>query len=156
MSYPISELVTQNVVDTLAGVQTTSGYNVNLRVEPYDEQGNNTVGDLVCIVGFGADELADDNDTPIGFTAWRRPYWAMVYIFHPEAVTTQAYNQRVNVVRADVEKAIMQDYSRGLNAQNTWTQQPTPFQDANDAKGIIVRFTVLYRHLEGNPYSLES
>lgn len=149
---PIAELVTRNVIETLTGVSSlgVGENNVPLTVERLKTAGKNLHGDMVCIVGFDDDQ--EDDSAPDNYTGWIRPYWALVYLYEPDD-SAIPYDQRVDIVRADISKAIMVDVARGDYAENTFLRAPLKFSDANDASGIIINFDVHYRHIDTDPYT---
>jgi hypothetical protein len=142
MSLPIAELITQNVVETLGTIQLGGGFK---------KSGRNSQDDLVCVVGFLDDEL--DPESADGFSYWLRPYWAIVYIYEPES-SSMPYDQRLDIVRADIEKALSRDVSRGGYALNTNILSPNRFDPENDSTGICVNFDVHYRTAIGDPYRI--
>lgn len=150
-AYPIAELVTRNVVATLQAVTTWDGEGAApLVVERYNTRGN-APGDLKTIVSVGADEESDDADTPAGFKQWRRPYDIFVHLIEPED-SEVPYDQLVDVVRADIEKALMADVTRGGYAVNTEIRAPQFIPNETDISGIVVRCEILYRTKEDDPY----
>lgn len=151
MIYPVAELITQNVVETIQGIRLAAGFNGNLKVERYKKGGKNSNSDLTAIVGFDDDVEAGTEDTPINFQSWIRPYWVLVYIYEPSE--EMPYDQRLDIVRADIAKALMQDASRGGHAQNTFIRAPIRFDPPNDTTGILVQFDVHYWHDEEDPYN---
>jgi hypothetical protein len=147
---PVSERISENIVETLKGVSAAAGFNVDLDVERYDTRGNDP-GHYKTIVSDGADAEADDADTPLGFKRWRRPYDIYVFVVESEA-SPVAYDTLANVARADVERALMADVTRGGWAQNTEVRDPILFSDQSDFGGVVVRIEVVYSHSETSPY----
>ena len=151
---PLSELITRNVVDTLRGISPAAGFNVELKVQRFKRRPD-PPEDLQAIVMAWDDEADADANTPIGFTAWVRPYWVQVYRFESDetpAAGAASWEELLNVARADVEKALAADLTRGGLATDTRIVAPAEFSDSGDAGGIVVRVNVHYRHPFDNPY----
>lgn len=150
MAYPISELVTRNLEEALRGVCQAAGCSVTLVVERARGEGN-AAGDAKAILHEGDDQ---ETDGPDGFKTWVRPYAVQVYLDQP-ASAAEPYGTRLNTVRAEVERELRRDPSRGGYAQDTVVREPQAFADANDATGVIVNLDVQYRHPEDDPFSLD-
>jgi hypothetical protein len=152
VSLPVSEQIDLNVIATLEGVTTAGGYAVTLTpVERFKVRGNAT-DHLKAVVCVGDDSALSDNDTPQYAQAWTRPYEIVVFVFEPE-VTQVSFNTTCNLARASIEKALMQDITRGGLAQNTFIRDPQLFCKAIDASGITVRFDVQYRTQFDDPFT---
>jgi hypothetical protein len=148
MSYPIVELISQNVVDVLSRVAESTGYNGTLIVERQKRSGNIPRDRLVVV--------HQDDPIPLdgahGHTTWNQPYVVTCYVIESETSDTPI-DQRVNFIRSDVEKAVMEDVTRGGYAILTSLEKPELF-DAKDGSffGIDVHFTVTYRTIQDDPY----
>lgn len=146
---PVIELITQNVVDTLAGVRVASGYHVDLIAERRVRSGNRE-RDGLAVVLQGDPEKVDD--APEGRVAWRQRYAVVCYVVESET-STRPIDQRINLTRSDVEKALMVDFTRGGNAYDTVIQEPELFDDPEGRwDGVVVYFDVLYRTTHDDPY----
>lgn len=156
MSFPISELVDRAVENTLRGIRAAGGYHFTLEVERYEKRGNDpspaTPGNYKCVLLVGDDEEVADEDTPIGFKDWWRPYVAQVYVFEPTEGAKTPFQTLLNVARADVEKAVMLDYTQGGVAHNTEVAGAVNFGGENEASGVFIVFHCRYRTLERDPY----
>ena len=115
---------------------------------------------MQCIIHVGDDQEDPDDVTPLGMKQWRRTYAIQIYIIKTvDELKVTRFETWKNVVRADVEKALMVDVNRGTLpngngvAQNTEIGAPITFEDANDAQGIFVTVTVTYSTNELDSYS---
>jgi hypothetical protein len=135
MAYPISELITQDLEAALRRVCTASGCLVDLVVERARADGANEWADNKAVLHEGDDQPAPDEETPEGYAAWLRPYAVMVYLSQPSSAA-EAYGTRLNTLRAEIEREVLADVSRGGNAQNTWVRAPQQFIGENDATGV--------------------
>ena len=150
--YPVSELISRNVLDTLNSVKIPAGFQIKLvgirpsRPEP-------TPADLLAVSYEGEDEIV--NDGAIGRMTKRRPYGVLVW---RSAGETEAnglpYDTDLNVAQAEIEKALMQDLHRGGHAILTEMRSPLKSDDPNEPPWVMVQFAVLYRHVWNDPYTM--
>jgi len=152
---PYSEQVDANVLQTLQGVTVANNFQVTLSPVGFpDMSGQTSPVDMQCVIHVGDDVECTDDETPSDHKEWRRTYGFMVYILKdPEAFKKTRFETWANVIRADVEKAIVADPYRGGTAQNTELHDPLTFADANDVQGVIIFATVTYRTLYEDPYN---
>ncbi len=150
--YPASEMISLNVLATLGGVSTAAGYKVSLKVERAMRPPQ-TPERLLAVIYEGDDQPAPDEEVPIGMAGWVRPYAVLIWAMGSEA-SAEPYDVLVNLARADVERALMQDHTRGGFARNTTLGPPSKIEDPNEPVGVIVTFDVLYTTLEADPYRL--
>lgn len=152
LTLPISEQITQHVLTTLAAVNGTGGYQVALSVVRRTKAPI-AAAHLQAVLHEGDDQ--SDPDAPLGYKGWRREYAVQVYILTngPGGCDPDDFHSTLNVARADVEKALMVDVTRGGLAHNTEISDPQEFNDVDDCGGVIVFFSVTYRTDERDPYS---
>jgi len=148
---PVNESITLNVVTTLEGVTTGNGYQVTLDVKRHARKAW-TPAHLMAIVHEGDDQELGDDETPMGYKAWRREYAIQIYVLQAGLPADANLHTWMNIARADAEKAIMADFTRGGYARNCEIRAPQEFVDANDLTGVIVFFDVTYRTNELDPY----
>ena len=144
MPVPVNENITLNVVTTVDAV-------TGITAERHDRKAA-TPAHMLAIIHEGADEKLGDDETPCGFSAWVRSYGVQVYIFQQDLADGVNFHTTLNTVRADIEKALMADVTRGGYAHNTEIQSPQEFVDSNDATGVVVFFDVTYRTDQYDPY----
>lgn len=152
---PFSDLVDSNMLTTLAGVTTANSFQVTLNPVGFpDPSGQTSPVDMQCIIHVGDDVEDPDPEVPLSHKSWKRPYAIQIFILKDPAVLKQTrFETWCNVVRAEVEKAIVADPFRGNYAQNTELHDPVTFADANDLQGVMIFATVTYRTLYDDPYN---
>lgn len=150
MNTPVVELITRDIVRTLAGVTTGAAYANDLHVERYVRGGNRTRDRLVII---HQDSPSRAEGAPQGWLRWLQPYLIECRIVEYEG-STVAIDERINSIRADVEKALRVDITRGNIANDTDIGDPIIVEDPEGQyAGIIVQIVVQYDTLENNPYA---
>jgi hypothetical protein len=160
MSFPVYETVSQNVVTVLQGLLAdppASGYSTTLSaIERWKIKPPNTPADLKAIVYAGIDARPEGDDkTPIQDTAWRRSYEIFVYVADDEA-SDIPYEQRINVVRADVEKILLAEIKNETffqkTVQNLWATGAAITTDAGGEPGVSIFLEIDIRTDQFDPY----
>lgn len=105
----------------------------------------------------GSPERLSDEDTPLQHIGWNQPFFIDAYVVQADDSTT-AIDAAVNSLRADIEKAVMQDPYRQVSgtryAVDTYIRDPQRFvTDNGAAEGITIQIDVHYRTLYTNPYT---
>lgn len=155
MAFPVNENIAQDVENTLRRVQQKAGYNFDLIVERSPRKTNPR--DSLALVLQGDPEKLDGLTSSVaggedGVTYWNMPFEVALFVVDSEKVETPT-DQRVNMIRADVEKAIMEDPTRGGLAEDTVIEAPQHFSTANTAhRGIIVNFHCKFGTAGNDPY----
>lgn len=158
-TFPISESIDLNMVQTITGITVANSFQVTLSpVVRYASGDPPAPADMLAVVESDDDRPAHDADTPrdetaIGHVQWYRPYFVTVYLAKLPNNTTP-YPAWRNLVRAEVEKAVLRDRGRGgiAGVVDTYARGMRSFNDANDGRGIIVVFEVGYRTDDDDPY----
>ena len=152
MPTPILELIAQNVATTLGGITTAGGYENTLTVERAKRLGN-IPGDRRVVIHQGDARKESPEDDSRAHITWNQSFLCTAFAVESEASVT-AIDQRINSLRADMEKALMVDPTRGGYALDTFIEDPINFSDEGGGwEGIVVHCVVKYRTLLGNPYS---
>jgi len=148
---PISEQLDNAVENAIKTVSVANGCAYTLIVQrPLRPEP--TPVDLLAVVYVDDDALQGEEDTPLGYATWRRPYVVLCYGVGSETNNTP-YQKKLNIIRADVERAVMADVTQGGLAQNTFVQQPAILQSANEPPAVAVCFQIEYRTRYENPYA---
>lgn len=146
---PVVERITQNILQTLRGVNPSNGYPVTLDAERATRLGQRTRANL-CVL---KQDIAVEAQAPHRHLRWWQNYVAVAYVTNSES-STVADEQRINTVRAAIEKALRQDITRGALAINTTLSPPQNAAPVDgEFTGITVRFAVLYQTLQDDPFS---
>lgn len=153
MKYPTIELITRNVLTTLQAVRRPA-YNVDLLPTRKIKRGV-VPDDMTCfVVQESPDKVGDDGESEaLGLIGFRQHYTFETWIINSEN-SEQPIDERINLARSDIEKALMADPTRGGLAIDTTIETPELFDDVKGAfAGIRVRASVYYRTLIDDPYS---
>lgn len=150
MALPISEQISENVAQRLATITTANGYGSTITVERANMHRGSRPENNVAVI-YEGDEQREE-DPPAGYFQYLKPFDVLVWIMEAED-SKWPLDKRANIVRADIEKAIMSDpFWDGL-ASNTFLQGIRRFDPALETYGCVVSFDIQYRVLETDPYS---
>lgn len=147
MSYPIAELIVQNVVTTLGGVTTGNGYQNTLAVER-EKQPFNSPANRLAVVMKG--ELQPQNNSPLGLDEYVLPLGIVFYVIQSES-NEAAITQSLYSIAADIHKVLMVDVHRGGYAVNTEFESDDIFSSSSPKSGAVTA-KIRFRTLRGNPY----
>ena len=153
MATPIIETIAAEIETTIAGITTGAGYNQTL--DPLRPKRNDfyleAPVDLKALVVQADDDVADFQ--AIGTETWRQTFVIVVFVIDSDTETA-SIDTRINQVKSDIRKAIFVDTTRSGNAIDTILAGAVKFDDGEGATGCAVYFDVLYRTVEGDPYTL--
>lgn len=146
MTESILENISANIATTLAGVTTAAGYHQTLIVKRSRRSDFEDIAaeDFTAIV---IQEAESERESPYSHTDRAMNYLVPVILMDDDR-STLALDTLKNRVRADIEKALRVDPTRGGYALDTVLKPPDDF-----AHGITVKFEVWYRFNENDPYS---
>jgi hypothetical protein len=146
---PISEQIALSVVDAVSSVQEANGYRYSLKVERQQRLGNSPEH-LKAVVYQGSPTV--EGEERFDTITWKLPFEILVYIITSETEKT-APDTYTNVVTADVQRAVLADYTRGGLAIDTNLAALEAFSEF-DGKfdGAAMRFEVQYRTSRTDAY----
>lgn len=150
----VEETIDQDLVDTLRGVSSATGYATTLTVEDADPADGNRERDGLCVVVPQDPEPADDG--PINQDRFTKPYEITVWVVVPEAFS-DTLRTRLARAHADVVKALTytrQSYTRGARA--LWTRvdlSARNYAAGQSAATVTVTATVYYATAKGDPFT---
>lgn len=157
MPYPIIEHIEMDVEETLRGVQIAAGYGTNLIVERSPRKINPRDSLAVVLTDPPAKLDGTTSDAAAaceGAIFWKLSFEVLLFITESQK-SHEPINRRINIIRSDVEKAIMIDPYRGGFAHYTRIEEPARLEDANGAlAGVAVRFSVDFATRGNDPYVL--
>lgn len=148
---PIIELAAENVAAVLATITQVNGFHVNLGpIERQTRVGNIPDDEKVYLI----QDVPRPVDSPaLGHEEWYVPFAVWIFTIDPDA-SKLPIDARMNMSHADVQKALVADYTRGGYAIDTLFKSPGYIQDdAQQIVGIIANFEVYLRTIYGDPYS---
>ncbi len=132
------------------GTQLTS-------VERWSKESGNIPNHMKAVVYGGHEPLFDDNDTPIQATAWNWLYQIAVFFANAENSTIPD-ETIANVIRADIEYALMQEVANntflGGNVQNIWAKGAAIEVIEGTMLVVVINLGVEYRTSQFNPFAL--
>jgi len=157
MSVPVIEAIAADILSVVNTVTTANGYNQNLAgTRPTSREwrdGRAQSDGTVIVVQQGSDEDEDASAAGnVGMTAWYERFALVAYVIDSDTETTPM-DTRTNQVRADLEKALTEDRTRGGRALDTIVRAPEFFDQGPGATGIVVVIDVRYRTDEDDPYT---
>lgn len=153
MAEPVIERIAQNVVDTLKGVNVAAGYNNSLSVERLKREGN-APRDLLVVVE--QHDETQPEDVTHNKQEWFQRFAVTCYVVEQDGA--RSLDTRINSVRADVQKALMQDPHRGDLAIDTILRgcDSIALLTGGQLTGIVVYFDVHYAVEWDDPCALAS
>lgn len=146
---PVSELIARDVLTTVASVTTGHGYNYTLSASRHSRAGDKRQHLNAVIVQHDPREVSEPKI--YNTKEWWLPFAIGIYIM-PDETDTTPIDQYVNVIRADVENALMADRYRSNNALDTQVRAPTIDVIEGIADLLIVNVEVNYRTSELDSY----
>jgi hypothetical protein len=151
---PLRTRIVDDVVSTLQTVLAQTGYYDDLIVEkPSPANGNRVRDNLVVVVGGNQQRVEDEAQN---FVGWDLAVHCIATCIQSESSTT-GVDERLDIIAADIEKALTQDpsHTRGGLAIDT---EAADFDfgeiDLAGSMGqVVVTVMVRMRYLYGDPYS---
>jgi len=155
MATPIIELISENIKTAINEITTANGYNQTLagyrskRIDFSDFRPENHKVLIVQADEDDADQVVQDGVAK----EWAQPYMLLAIVVDSDAATT-SIDTRINQVRADIQKKLMVDPTRGGYAIDT-VLLPGEKIPENDLgySGIVVNIVVNYRVKIEDPYT---
>lgn len=152
-SYPITELITLDVIAALKSIRVSNGYSFDAIVEREEPKRGNTIQPSSVIVREGEEDPLDSPGT--GIHEWNKPLYIECYAVETDDSTTAA-KQRANGMNADVIKALRANngWTRNGLAVDTLVRSPRQILPENGGYyGVSVQIDVHYRTNENDPYT---
>ena len=150
MGFPVNELIAQNVLSTVQGVTTGTGYNYTLTAQRHSRAGDKKAHLNAVIIQEDPREVPDPK--VYNTKEWLLTFHVGVFVIPLEQDTTPI-DQYVNLIAADVHKAVMVDRYRGGLALDTQIRASyKSVEDGLEYECIVIPVEVNYRTNEVNPY----
>jgi len=152
MSTPIVEHIAANIATAIGQVTVANGFNqdlVAIRPKRLDYGQDLTPRDGHVLVMQGAEAK---ETRPTGGESWAQTFilWALVL---DSDQATNSIDTRINQVRADIHKKLMEDPQRGGYALDTELVGSDIISDGRGFSGIALEITVHYRTKDDDPYT---
>jgi hypothetical protein len=152
MSTPIIEYISLNIYNAVAAVTKTNGYNYDIvpaRANRLDFE-SITPADLTAII-MQLDEEKPEYEA-LGSYEWIQPYSIFVIAVNADEAGG-SIDTKINKVKADIQKKLMVDATRGGYAVDTILLPCIYFDDGKGFSGICVNIVVHYRVDQDDPYT---
>lgn len=150
MNDSIRELILQNIKTTLQGITTGAGYNYTVQsVERWKQKGNTTNVSPHIIVHAGPETK---NPGPDPQTECDLSLIIEAGYRQDDTDITES-DIIVSKLLADIEKALLADYTRGGYAEETKISGNIPFEyvEGQPRFGILVQIELKYKHANTDP-----
>jgi hypothetical protein len=146
----VRESILQNLKTTLEGISTANGYDNDIAgVQRWRQSGNSLLNVPCIVINAGPEEK---EPVPNPFTTCKLTVYLDVWM-RQDAADLQATDTLLNSLLGDVEKALMQDISRGGFAKDTNIKSNVLFEtlEGQPQAGIIVELEIIYQHKQNDP-----
>lgn len=152
MSTPVIENIAANILTTINTVKVANGDNQDLTaIRPRRNDFKDIVPrDLTVLIKQANEEEAEQE--AISTKEWLQPFVIMAIVVDSDDATA-SIDTRINQVRADIQKKLMVDPTRGGYAFDTIVFPSAEFDDGEGFTGIAVRIAVKYRTQINDPYT---
>ena len=148
LNLPVSEMIAVDVFDTVSEVTTQNGFNYTLAVARHMKTGDKRTHLSALIVQDDPHEVTNEN---YNTREWLLPFSIGVYLIPTDNDATPI-DTYVNLVTADVQKALMIDRYRGGNALDTKIKAPHLITEEGSFDLVLIQVEVSYRTAEIDPY----
>jgi len=152
MSVPVVETIAVEIAARINEITTVNGFNQNLvavRPKRNDFSEEPPANGKVLIWQGGESHPEGE---AIGCDEWLQDFELIAIVKDSDAATS-AIDTRLNQVRADIQKKLLADHTRGGNAIDTRFSGSYKFDDGEGFTGIVVVGVVHYRTQYLNPYA---
>jgi hypothetical protein len=148
---PIVELIAENIESAINAVTIANGYHQTLTaLRPRRNDFSDVAPNDLTVLIKQADEEQGMN--PLETQDWQQPFLLMAFVIDSDTATA-SIDTRINQVRADIQKKLLLDATRGGYAYDTVILPSQEFDDGNGFSGIAVKIAVKYRTNYMNPYA---
>lgn len=152
MTNPIVELIAQDIEARINEITTGNGFNQNLvALRPMRVDFKDVAPTNGYVLIKQADEEEPEDQAHMT-KEWEQPFVLMAIVLQSDTAST-SIDQKLNQVRADIQKKLTEDTTRGGNAIDTVILPSAEFDDGEGFTGIAVRVVVRYRVKINDPYT---
>jgi hypothetical protein len=146
----VRENILENLKTVLSGITTANGYQNDIQsVQRWRQQGNSLVLVPCAVVNAGPEEK---DPVPNPFMTCKLTVYLDIWARQDDA-DPQSTDTLLNSLLGDVEKAVMQDVTRGGFAKDTNIKSNTLFEtlEGQPYSGIVMEVEIVYQHKQGDP-----
>lgn len=149
---PIIELIAENIKTAIDGITQANHYFYNLTaIRPRQIDFSDIVPADGCTLIYQEDEDPAENPGTAS-KEWNQTF-SIVSLVAVSDKATEAMDIKINRIRADIQKKLMTDPSRGGYAIDTILGPSSIFMAGEGFAGIAVTIIVNYRVSENDPYA---
>ena len=149
---PLIETIAVEIAAQISEITVANGYNQDL--VPVRSK-RNDFSDIAPVDGkvliWQGEERAPGAEA-VGTEEWLQEFLLIAIVTDGDAAAT-SIDTRLNQVRADIQKKLLLDHTRGGNAIDTMFEGSAKFDDGKGFSGIVVNCVVHYRTLYTTPYT---
>lgn len=154
MNPPLAEQIAENVADALNLVKIDGGYSVDLTAVRRSRRGE-TPSHGLCVIHQGAQTLESNPSHLI--QQWKVEFILEIYVIQSEKAVDEPIDKQVNLIAADVIRALMADPQRGGVAHDTLAESISPLiEGENGYSGFVMTFSVQFANLETDQTAIEA
>lgn len=152
MSTPVIESIAIDIETAINAVTEANGFNQDLTaIRPARNDFKDvTPEDRKVLIWQGDEERPDDH--AIDTQEWMQPFVLEAVVLDDDNAS-DSIDTRINQVRADIQKKLCEDVTRGGNAIDTILMPCGKFDDGEGFTGIAVNIIVHYRTNDDDPYT---
>lgn len=152
MDDPVSEKVAANLVDSLAVVKLDGGYSVDLVPVRRGRLGETPAHGL-CVIHQTGQEIEANPSHLIQL--WKMSFILVIYVVQSEKAVDEPIDRQVNLIAADVCRALMADPQRGGIAHDTLIESVSVLIEGSEGySGFEIALSVNYATLENDPTAI--
>ena len=155
MANPLVELIAQNIETAVNEITAANGYNQDLtavRPKRWDPFGDGGPDNGIVYIVQTDEEPMSDPDGPVGRKEWIQTFVLIAVVLDSDSAT-ESIDTRINRVRADIQKKLMVDPTRGARAIDTYMGPSSIVNDGQGMSGVEVEMMVHYRVSYEDPYT---
>jgi len=146
----VRESILENLRTTLSGVTIANGYHNDIQsVQRWRQSGNSLLSVPCIVINAGPEEK---NPAPNPFMTCRLTVYLDIWT-RQDAADMQATDTILNSLLGDIEKAIMQDITRGGFAKDTNIKSNVLFEtlEGQPQAGVVMELEIIYQHKQDDP-----
>lgn len=152
MSTPRIEHIALNIKSAIDLITTANGFNQDLTaVRPKRNDWKDEPAEDNKVLIWQLDEKEPEAEG-MGSQQWIQPFSLIAYVIDSDTASA-SIDTRINQVRADIQKKLCEDVTRGGYAFDTAILPCAKFVDGEGFSGIEVIIEVHYRTEEDDPYT---
>lgn len=146
----VRESILQDLKTTLETISTANGYHNDIaNVQRWRQSGNSLLSVPCIVINAGPEEK---EPVPNPFTTCKFTVYLDVWM-RQDSSDPQATDTLLNSLLGDVEKALIQDITRGGFAKDTNIKSNVLFEtlEGQPQTGIIIELEIIYQHKQDDP-----